>query len=101
MRSGGYSRRLDGGFPVCLLVVDDWQLTLVMAILPVIALMVSSATRKFRKQKQEDPGGDGRCHPYLLGNHQGYRVVRSFGGEVTVKRFAAAVVNTSKQFKRS
>jgi subfamily B ATP-binding cassette protein MsbA len=38
----------------------NWKLTLVMvAILPVIALMVSRASRKFRKQSKKDPGRDG------------------------------------------
>jgi subfamily B ATP-binding cassette protein MsbA len=80
----------------------NWQLTLVMlAILPVIALMVSSASKKFRKQSKKIQVAMGDVTHVASETIQGYRVVRSFGGEgYESKRFATASQdNTTKQLR--
>jgi len=60
----------------------NWKLTLVMlAILPLIALMVSSASKKFRKQSKKIQAAMGDVTHVASETIQGYRVVRSFGGE--------------------
>ncbi|WP_137887095.1 lipid A export permease/ATP-binding protein MsbA [Pseudomonas sp. 2FE] len=64
------------------LLMMNWQLTLVMlAILPVIGLMVSSASKKFRKQSKKIQVTMGDVTHVASETIQGYRVVRSFGGE--------------------
>lgn len=66
---------------------SNWKLTLVMlAILPVVALMVSSASRKFRKQSKKIQVAMGDVTHVAAEAIQGYRVVRSFGGEDYEKR---------------
>ncbi|KAF1054163.1 MAG: Lipid A export ATP-binding/permease protein MsbA [Stenotrophomonas maltophilia] len=60
----------------------NWKLTLVMlAILPIIAVMVTSASRKFRKQSKKIQVAMGDVTHVSSETIQGYRVVRSFGGE--------------------
>ncbi|MBF7729843.1 lipid A export permease/ATP-binding protein MsbA, partial [Pseudomonas sp. N040] len=60
----------------------NWKLTLVMvAILPLIGLMVVSASRKFRKQSKQIQEAMGDVTHVASETIQGYRVVRSFGGE--------------------
>lgn len=60
----------------------NWQLTLVlMAILPVIGLMVTSASKKFRKQSKKIQTAMGDVTHVSSETITGYRVVRSFGGE--------------------
>ncbi len=80
----------------------NWQLTLVMiAILPVIALVVSSASKKFRKQSKKIQVAMGDVTHVASETIQGYRVVRSFGGEAyEQQRFlAASEDNTRKQLR--
>ena len=80
----------------------NWKLTLVMiAILPVIALMVSSASKKFRKQSKKIQVAMGDVTHVASETIQGYRVVRSFGGEVYERdRFRnASQSNTDKQLR--
>ncbi|MDH4563297.1 lipid A export permease/ATP-binding protein MsbA [Pseudomonas sp. BN411] len=80
----------------------NWKLTLVMvAILPLIALMVSSASRKFRKQSKKIQVAMGDVMHISSEAIQGYRVVRSFGGEpYEQQRFLdASIGNTDKQLK--
>lgn len=80
----------------------NWKLTLVMlAILPVIALMVGSASKKFRKQSKKIQVAMGDVTHVASETIQGYRVVRSFGGEgYESRRFTAASQdNTSKQLR--
>lgn len=80
----------------------NWQLTLVMlAILPIIALMVSSASKKFRKQSTKIQVAMGDVTHVASETIQGYRVVRSFGGEAyESERFAlASQDNTDKQLR--
>lgn len=67
----------------------NWRLTLVMvAILPLIAVMVRTASKKFRKQSKKIQAAMGDVTHVSSETIQGYRVVRSFGGEVyEQKRF--------------
>jgi len=60
----------------------NWRLTLILvAILPLIALMVSVASKKFRKQSKKIQESMGDVTHIASETIQGYRVVRSFGGE--------------------
>ncbi|WP_322979801.1 lipid A export permease/ATP-binding protein MsbA [Pseudomonas sp. C11] len=80
----------------------NWKLTLVMlAILPVIGLMVSSTSKKFRKQSKKIQTSMGDVTHVTSESIQGYRVVRSFGGEDYEKqRFLdASEENKNKQLK--
>ncbi|AKU10405.1 mtultidrug ABC transporter [Azoarcus sp. CIB] len=80
----------------------NWKLTLVMlAILPVIGVMVTSASRKFRKQSKKIQAAMGDVTHVASETIHGYRVVRSFGGEAyESRRFrAASEDNTRKQLK--
>lgn len=79
----------------------NWRLTLVMvAILPLIAVMVSTA-KKFRKQSKKIQVAMGDVTHVASETIQGYRVVRSFGGEAYErKRFLqASQSNTDKQLR--
>jgi subfamily B ATP-binding cassette protein MsbA len=77
----------------------NWKLTLVMlAILPLIGLMVVSASRKFRKQSTQIQQAMGDLTHISAETIHGYRVVRSFGGEAyEQKRFLDA---TDKNVQR-
>jgi subfamily B ATP-binding cassette protein MsbA len=80
----------------------NWQLTLVMmAILPLIGLMVSSTSRKFRKQSRKIQVAMGDVTHVASETIQGYRVVRSFGGETYEQtRFqTASQSNSDKQLR--
>jgi subfamily B ATP-binding cassette protein MsbA len=80
----------------------NWQLTLLLvAILPIIGLMVSSASRKFRKQSRKIQVAMGDLTHVASETIHGYRVVRSFGGEeYESARFrAASANNTAKQLR--
>lgn len=80
----------------------NWKLTLVMvAILPIIGVMVSSASRKFRKQSRKIQVAMGDVTHVASETIQGYRVVRSFGGEgYEAARFrAASEDNMRKQLR--
>ncbi|MBC3255346.1 lipid A export permease/ATP-binding protein MsbA [Pseudomonas paralactis] len=80
----------------------NWKLTLVMlAILPLIAIMVGSTSKKFRKQSKKIQVAMGDVTHVASETIQGYRVVRSFGGEgYEQRRFAAASQgNTDKQLR--
>ena len=80
----------------------NWRLTLVMvAILPLIAVMVSTASKKFRKQSKKIQVAMGDVTHVASETIQGYRVVRSFGGEAyEQKRFLeASQSNTDKQLR--
>ncbi|RRW47896.1 lipid A export permease/ATP-binding protein MsbA [Pseudomonas luteola] len=64
------------------LLVMNWQLTLVLvAILPVIAIMVTAASKKFRKQSKKIQVAMGDVTHVASETIQGFRVVRSFNGE--------------------
>jgi subfamily B ATP-binding cassette protein MsbA len=80
----------------------NWKLTLVMlAILPLIALMVGNTSKKFRKQSKKIQVAMGDVTHVASETIQGYRVVRSFGGEsYEERRFAeASQGNTDKQLR--
>ncbi|WP_017902031.1 lipid A export permease/ATP-binding protein MsbA [Pseudomonas asplenii] len=80
----------------------NWKLTLVMlAILPLIAVMVGSTSKKFRKQSKKIQVAMGDVTHVASETIQGYRVVRSFGGEsYEQQRFAkASQSNTDKQMR--
>ena len=80
----------------------NWQLTIVMlAILPLIAIMVSSSSKKFRKQSKKIQVAMGDVTHVASETIQGYRVVRSFGGETyEEQRFnSASQSNTEKQLR--
>lgn len=80
----------------------NWKLTLVMvAILPIIGLMVSSTSKKFRKQSKKIQVAMGDVTHVASETIQGYRVVRSFGGEsYEQQRFqTASEDNRLKQLK--
>ena len=80
----------------------NWKLTLVMvAILPVIGVMASGASRKFRKQSKKIQSAMGDLTHIASETIQGYRVVRSFGGEnYETERFrASSEANTKKQLR--
>ena len=80
----------------------NWRLTLVMiVILPLIAVMVSTASKKFRKQSKKIQVAMGDVTHVASETIQGYRVVRSFGGEIyEEKRFLkASQSNTDKQLR--
>lgn len=77
----------------------NWKLTLVMlAILPLIALMVTSASRKFRKQSKKIQVAMGDVTHVSSETIQGFRVVRSFGGETYERErfFDVSQANTKK-----
>jgi subfamily B ATP-binding cassette protein MsbA len=72
-----------------------------IAILPIIGIMVSSASRKFRKQSKKIQTSMGDLTHIASETIQGYRVVRSFGGEdYEARRFrAASEDNNAKQLR--
>ncbi|MDR2186697.1 MAG: lipid A export permease/ATP-binding protein MsbA [Azonexus sp.] len=80
----------------------NWKLTLVIVgVLPIIALMVKHASRRFRKQAQKIQAAMGDVTHVASETIQGYRVVRSFGGEdYESARFRkASEENTAKQLR--
>src|SRR3990167_7297547 len=80
----------------------NWKLTLVMvAILPIIGVMVSSTSKKFRKQSKKIQVAMGDVTHVASETIQGYRVVRSFGGgRYESERFRfASNDNTRKQLR--
>jgi subfamily B ATP-binding cassette protein MsbA len=84
------------------LLLMNWKLTLVMlAILPIIGIMVVTASKKFRKQSKKIQVAMGDVTHVASETIQGYRVVRSFGGEsYEQRRFAqASNENSLKQLK--
>lgn len=80
----------------------NWKLTLIMvAILPIIGVMVGSASRKFRKQSKKIQVAMGDLTHVAAETIHGYRVVRSFGGEdYETERFnTSSASNTAKQLR--
>ncbi len=80
----------------------NWKLTLVMvAILPVIGVMSNGASGKFRRQSKKIQSAMGDLTHIASETIQGYRVVRSFGGELyEAERFrASSEANTKKQLR--
>ena len=80
----------------------NWKLTVVMAgLLPIIGFMVRSVSRKFRKQSHRIQMAMGDLTHVASETIQGYRVVRSFGGEdfERIRFDKASSENTRKQLK--
>ena len=80
----------------------NWKLTLVvLAVLPVIGVMASAASKKFRRQSKKIQSAMGDLTHVASETIQGYRVVRSFGGEsYETERFRAySDANTRKQLR--
>ena len=80
----------------------NWKLTVVMAgLLPIIGFMVRSVSRKFRKQSHQIQMAMGDLTHVASETIQGYRVVRSFGGEdfERIRFDKASSENTRKQLK--
>jgi len=77
----------------------NWKLTLVMVvILPLIGLMVRSASRKYRKQSRAIQAAMGDVTHVASEMIQGYRVVRSFGGEASESaRFSSASADNARK----
>jgi subfamily B ATP-binding cassette protein MsbA len=77
----------------------NWRLTLVMvAILPVLALLAGNVSRKFRKQAKKIQVSMGDVTHIASEAIQGHRVVRSFGGgPYEQQRFLAASENNTKK----
>lgn len=70
----------------------NWKLTMVLlVIMPFIGVIVTSASKKFRKQSKKIQDAMGDVTHVASETIQGYRVVRSFGGEAyEQQRFHAA-----------
>ncbi|MDR1994276.1 lipid A export permease/ATP-binding protein MsbA [Azonexus sp.] len=80
----------------------NWKLTLVIVcVLPIISFMVNSASRRFRKQARKIQVAMGDLTHIASETIQGFRVVRSFGGEdYESARFKkASEENTAKQLR--
>ncbi len=93
---------LTAAFLFAYLLWMNWKLTLVLvAILPLIALIVGRGSRKFRKQARRIQQAIGDVTHVASEAIQGYRVVRSFGGEDDeTRRFeGASADNTRKQLR--
>lgn len=77
----------------------NWKLTLVLiAILPIIAVMVNSTSKKFRDQSRKIQTAMGDVTHVTSETIQGYRVVRSFGGETyESERFNKASENNRQR----
>lgn len=78
------------------------QLTLVLvAVMPLIGVLVASASRKFRRLAKKIQVAMGDVTHVASETIQGYRVVRSFGGEMyELQRFrSASADNTKKQLR--
>jgi len=80
----------------------NWQLTAVMiAILPLIGIMVSKVSRKFRRQSKKIQESMGELTHIASESILSYRTVRSFGGEAyETRRFEkASADNMQKQLR--
>ena len=80
----------------------NWRLTLtLLVVLPVIAWLVSNASRKFRRLSKNIQTSMGEVTHVASETIQGYRVVRSFGGEAyeSARFVKASTDNTKRQLK--
>lgn len=77
----------------------NWVLTLVLiAVLPVIGLIVTSTSKKFRKQSKKIQAAMGEVTHVTSETITGYRVVRSSGGETyESQRFHRASENNRQR----
>ena len=84
------------------LLLTDWKLTLVfLAVAPLIAIVVSKASKRFRRISHSIQSSMGDLTQVTSETIHGYREVRGFGGEQYEKhRFnAASARNTSQTLK--
>ena len=81
------------------LVLTNWKLTLVFAAVgPLIALVVSTASKRFRKLSKKIQFSMGDLTHVTSETINGYRVVRGFGGEEYEKnRFQTASTRNARQ----
>ena len=89
-------------FLLAMLLWMNWKLTLViLAVLPLIAVMVTLASKKFRKHGNRIQQAMGDVTHVSSEAIQGYRVVRSFGGrEFEQERFfKVSADNTYRQLR--
>jgi subfamily B ATP-binding cassette protein MsbA len=80
----------------------NWKLTLVMVLLlPVIALLVLNASRRFRRQAKKIQVAMGDVTHVASEAIQGHRVVRGFGGEAWERQrfFEASANNAGRQLR--
>jgi subfamily B ATP-binding cassette protein MsbA len=95
----------DGLTVVCLfgsLILTNWKLTLVfIAVAPLIALVVSTASKRFRKLSTKIQTSMGDLTHVSSESINGYKVVRGFGGEgyETHRFFTASERNTRQGLK--
>ncbi|RXL79490.1 lipid ABC transporter permease/ATP-binding protein, partial [Citrobacter sp. AAK_AS5] len=77
----------------------NWRLTLtLLVVLPAIAWLVSNASRKFRRLSKNLQTSMGEVTHVASETIQGYRVVRSFGGEGYERaRFVKASTDNTKR----
>ncbi len=74
----------------------NWRLTLtLLVVLPAIAWLVSNASRKFRRLSKNIQTSMGEVTHVASETIQGYRVVRSFGGEATSVRASSRPAPTT------
>lgn len=89
-------------FLILYLLATNWKLTLVFfAIAPLIALVVSTASRRFRKLSKKIQATMGDLTHVSSETINGYRVVRGFGGEAYEQKrfFSASATNTRQNLK--
>lgn len=84
------------------LLITDWKLTLTfICIAPLIALIVTKASKRFRSISHGIQSSMGQLTQVTSESITGYREIKSFGGEAyEIKRFKAASANNrSKELK--
>ncbi|SEI83053.1 ATP-binding cassette, subfamily B, MsbA [Azotobacter beijerinckii] len=84
------------------LLISNWRLTLLLLVLlPIIALMVTAASKRFRKQSRKIQDAMGDVTHVASETIQGYRVVRSFGGEAYEQRrfHKASALNMNRSLR--
>ena len=89
-------------FLIIYLLMTNWKLTLVFfAIAPLIALVVSTASKRFRKLSKKIQTTMGDLTHVSSETINGYRVVRGFGGEEYEKQrfFHASETNTRQNLR--
>ncbi|AMO57906.1 lipid A export permease/ATP-binding protein MsbA [Endozoicomonas montiporae] len=86
-------------FLILYLLVTNWKLTLVFfAVGPLIALVVSTASKRFRKLSSKIQDSMGDLTHVSSETINGYRVVRGFGGEdYEINRFGSASKQNTRQ----
>lgn len=84
------------------LLMTDWKLTVTfLGVAPIIAFIVTKASKRFRKISHGIQSSMGHLTQVSSESINGYREIKSFGGEeYEIKRFTAASANNrSKELK--